>query len=169
MSWVRHRQNRQNRWNSVNLFFHHDGIEIRNIKQKNTTTSRYKQTDDTTMIPIAAVRSSNEGIRAFIPGLTALFVGGATTGVGRSTLHQLALRAHRPNAYIVDRSEAAAAPFLARLRQLNPEGRWTFVETDVSLVRNVDAACAFVGEREKRVNLLFMTPEGGPVTWRRRG
>ncbi|KAI9847157.1 MAG: hypothetical protein M1837_003019 [Sclerophora amabilis] len=111
------------------------------------------------MVSYAAVKASNNGLRTAIPGITALFVGG-TSGMGQSTLRQLAIHAEKPNAYIVGRSESRASPFLAELRQINPQGSFSFIEADVSLIRNVDAACAEIKAKEKRLNLIFMTAGG---------
>ncbi|OJJ31411.1 hypothetical protein ASPWEDRAFT_54580 [Aspergillus wentii DTO 134E9] len=110
------------------------------------------------MVSLKAVQASNAGLRA-LPNITALFVGG-TSGIGQSTLRQLAREADTPTAYIVGRNESKAGPFLAELRQLNPKGRFNFIEADVSLIRNVDAACKQVLEQEKHLNFLFMTPGG---------
>ncbi|GES58779.1 short-chain dehydrogenase/reductase [Aspergillus terreus] len=104
------------------------------------------------------LQASNAGIRA-LSNITALFVGG-TSGIGQSTLRQLARHADSPTAYIVGRNEARARPFLSELRQLNPKGRFHFIEADVSLVRNVDAACRQILQQQKQLNFLFMTPGG---------
>jgi NAD(P)-dependent dehydrogenase (short-subunit alcohol dehydrogenase family) len=110
------------------------------------------------MVSLKSVQASNAGIRA-LPNITALFVGG-TSGIGQSTLRQLARHADSPTAYIIGRNKARASPFLSELRQLSPKGRFHFIEADVSLVRNVDAACREILQREKHLNLLFMTPGG---------
>ena len=111
-----------------------------------------------TMVSLKAVQGSNAGLRA-LPNITALFVGG-TSGIGQSTLRQLAQGTEKPTAYIVGRNESKTRPFLAELRQLNPEGQFNFVEADVSLIRNVDATCDQILRREKHLNFLFMTPGG---------
>ncbi|KAL5339031.1 hypothetical protein BJX70DRAFT_364824 [Aspergillus crustosus] len=110
------------------------------------------------MVSLKTVQASNAGLRA-IPNLTALFVGG-TSGIGQSTLRQLARHADSPTAYIVGRNQARASPFLSELRELSPKGRFHFIEADVSLARNVDAACKEVLAQEKHLNFLFMTPGG---------
>ncbi|GFF65664.1 hypothetical protein CNMCM6936_008792 [Aspergillus lentulus] len=110
------------------------------------------------MVSLKTLQASNAGIRA-IPNITALFVGG-TSGIGQSTLRQLARHADRPTAYIIGRNKARARPFLSELQQLSPKGRFHFIEADVSLVRNVDAACQQILQREKQLNFLFMTPGG---------
>ncbi|KJK68688.1 Saccharopine dehydrogenase [Aspergillus parasiticus SU-1] len=110
------------------------------------------------MVSIKIVQASNASLRT-IPNLTALFVGG-TSGIGQSTLRQFAKHTDNPTAYIIGRSESRAKPFLFELQQLNPKGRFNFIETDVSLIRSVDAACKQILQQEKHLNFLFMTPGG---------
>lgn len=112
------------------------------------------------MVALEAVRQSNRQLAKLSPTpFAALFVGG-TSGIGRSTLRQLAQHAHKPSVYIVGRNEQNASPLLRELRQTNPEGSFHFLEADVTLMRNVDRVCAEVKRREDKLNLLFMTPGG---------
>lgn len=111
------------------------------------------------MVAIDVVRASNRGLSASSPGITALFVGG-TSGIGRSTLLQLARNSEKPNAYIVGRSESRASPFLSELRNINPGGNFNFIEADVSLISSVDKACEELKQKVKALNVLFMTPGG---------
>ncbi|KAL4783511.1 NAD(P)-binding protein [Aspergillus varians] len=110
------------------------------------------------MVSLKTVQASNAGLRA-LSKITALFVGG-TSGIGQSTLRQLARCADSPTAYIVGRNKARAGPFLSELQQLSPKGHFHFIEADVSLVRNVDAACKQITQQEKHLNFIFMTPGG---------
>ncbi|KAE8385386.1 hypothetical protein BDV23DRAFT_190899 [Aspergillus alliaceus] len=110
------------------------------------------------MVSLKTVQASNASLRS-IPNLTALFVGG-TSGMGQSTLRQLAKHTESPTAYIVGRNQSRAKPFLTELQQINPKGRFNFIEADVSLVRNVDKACQQILQRETHLNFLFMTPGG---------
>ncbi|KAJ5102046.1 hypothetical protein NUU61_004268 [Penicillium alfredii] len=110
------------------------------------------------MVSLRTVQASNQALRA-IPNITALFVGG-TSGIGQSTLRQLARHAANPTVYIVGRNQIRATPFLEELQQLNPQGRFHFVEADVSLIGNVDRACKQIMNQEKHLNFLFMTPGG---------
>ncbi|KAL2817056.1 hypothetical protein BDW59DRAFT_152878 [Aspergillus cavernicola] len=110
------------------------------------------------MVSLKTVQASNAGLRA-LPNLTALFVGG-TSGIGQSTLRQLARHTDSPTAYIIGRNQARAKPFLSELQQLSPKGKFHFIEADVSLARNVDLACKQILAQEKHLNFLFMTPGG---------
>jgi NAD(P)-dependent dehydrogenase (short-subunit alcohol dehydrogenase family) len=114
------------------------------------------------MVSLGSVRKANGSLSKKV----ALFVGG-TSGIGRSTLRQLALNVDAPTAYIVGRSEANAAPLLKELRQTNPKGSFNFIEANVSLISNVDKACEDIRKREKALDLLFMTPGGLSLVGRR--
>lgn len=118
------------------------------------------------MVSLNSVRRSNGSLNSTVPRLVALFVGGSS-GIGKSTLRQLALNAEAPTAYIVGRSESNAAPFLKELGHINPRGSFNFIEADVSLISNVDKACESIKKREKALNLLFMTPGGLSLVGRR--
>ncbi len=121
-------------------------------------TQTFFSTIPNKMVSLKTVQASNASLRA-IPNITALFVGG-TSGIGQSTLRQLARHADSPTAYIIGRSQARATPFLSELQQTNPKGRFHFIEADASLARNVDTACKEILAREKHLNFLFMTPGG---------
>ncbi|KAL3475577.1 NAD(P)-binding protein [Aspergillus californicus] len=110
------------------------------------------------MVSLKTIQTSNASLRA-LPNITALFVGG-TSGIGQSTLRQLARNTESPTAYIIGRNQARAKPFLSELQDSCPKGNFHFIEADVSLARNVDVACKEILAREKKLNFLFMTPGG---------
>lgn len=118
------------------------------------------------MVSLDIVRKANATLGSRLPKPVALFVGG-TSGIGRSTLRQLALNTKAPTAYIVGRSEDNAKPLLKELTQLNPLGSYNFIEADVSLISNVDKACESIKKHEKALDLLFMTPGGLSLVGRR--
>ncbi|CAD0083395.1 unnamed protein product [Aureobasidium vineae] len=118
------------------------------------------------MVSLDLVRKANSSLGSRLPNPVALFVGG-TSGIGRSTLRQLALNTNAPTAYIVGRSENSAKPVLKELRQINPLGSFNFIEADVSLISNVDKACESIKQREKALDMLFMTPDGLSLVGRR--
>jgi NAD(P)-dependent dehydrogenase (short-subunit alcohol dehydrogenase family) len=131
------------------------------------------------MVPINLVRSSNAALRS-IPstshsaGITALFVSG-TSGIGLYTLRALTRHTEGKalTVYIVGRSAYRAKPVLSELQRISPRARFTFIEADVSLIRNVDSVCKKVIESEKggkgKLDSLFMTPGGISIPFRRRG
>lgn len=112
------------------------------------------------MVALSIIKQSNaQALPAALPsGLVAVFIG-ATSGIGKATLEQfiVATRDKSPRVYITGRSTAAAVPLLAELRQSNPSASLEFIEQDVSLVRNVDAAVSQIKQNETKVDLLFIT------------
>ena len=108
------------------------------------------------MVTLASIRLSNATFNASHKSLTALFVGG-TSGIGKGTLIQLVKHSPAPTIYIVGRSEKSATPLLEELKQLNADGKYIFIETECSLIRNVDEVCERIKETEKGLDLLFMS------------
>ena len=111
------------------------------------------------MVNIKDVRASNLTFKEapFNNGLVAVFVG-ATSGIGMGTLKQFVKYANSPQVYILGRSERAAKGLLEELRTTNPNGNFDFIETEISLIKNVDIVCEKIKSKEKKVDLLFMTP-----------
>lgn len=111
------------------------------------------------MVAIQAVRQSNEALKLSpnASGLVAVFVG-ATSGIGMGTLKAFAKYANAPKAYILGRSKKAAKPLLDELEALNPEGKFEFLEKEVSLIKNVDEACDYIKSQEKKVDIVFLSP-----------
>lgn len=111
------------------------------------------------MVKISDVRKSNLAFKLSgnASGLVAVFVG-ATSGIGMGTLKQFAKYAQAPKVYILGRSKTAAAPLLNTLQVSNPEGKFEFIETEISLMKNVDLACDQIKANEKKVDILFTSP-----------
>lgn len=123
------------------------------------------------MVTLSHVMAHNVALKQRGPGDVGLFVG-ATSGIGLATLNVLIANLNAPRCYIVGRSEAKFASQLARLRQLNPSAIITFIETEIALLRNVDAVCAQLARWESQLDLLYMSPGylafGGPhCKWKR--
>ncbi|KAL4806823.1 hypothetical protein BDV18DRAFT_159992 [Aspergillus unguis] len=112
------------------------------------------------MPSLSTVRASNASLHN-LKKITALFVGG-TSGIGQSTLRQLAKHADGSalTAYIIGRNRPRAEPFLSELKKTSPSATFHFIEADVSLVKNVDRACQEIKRNEKNLDFLFMTPGG---------
>ncbi|KAI2726291.1 hypothetical protein CBS147332_3178 [Penicillium roqueforti] len=109
------------------------------------------------MVSLPDVQSSNAHIADTLPaGLVAVFVG-ATSGIGEAALKEFARSARSPRAYFIGRSQEAAARITAECRQLNPEGEFPFIKADVSLIRNVDKVCRELQNKEKSINILFLS------------
>ncbi|KAG9523005.1 NAD(P)-binding protein, partial [Aureobasidium melanogenum] len=110
------------------------------------------------MVSLDLVRKANSSPRPRLPKPVVLLPG-RTSGIGRSTLRQLALNTNAPKAYIVGCSESNAKPSLQELHHMNPLGSFNFIEADVSLMRIADKACESIKQQEKALDLFFMTPE----------
>lgn len=108
------------------------------------------------MVKLSDVRKSNEALASLGPGIVALFVG-ATSGVGKGTLTHFAKYADAPKVYIVGRSKAKAQPLVDELEKLNPNGTFTFIETEISLIKNCDDVCEQIKEKEKKVDIVFLS------------
>lgn len=109
------------------------------------------------MVSLSDVQSSNALIPSTLPGgLVAVFVG-ATSGIGEYSLKAFAQYAVQPRIYFVGRSQEAADRIVKECMALNPDGSYTFIKADTSLMRNVDDVCGEIRAKEKVVNLLFLT------------
>lgn len=89
--------------------------------------------------------------------LTHPLVGG-TSGISLSTALALARHTPSPKIYLIGRSRSAADSAIASMKTINPSAQPTFVQADISLLKNVDSACAEIAAKETKLNLLFMTP-----------
>lgn len=109
------------------------------------------------MVSISIIQSSNSLISSTLPaGLVAVFVG-ATSGIGETSLKQFAKHAKQPRVYFIGRSQDAANRIAAECKVLNSGGEYMFIKADVSLVRNVDKVCTEIREKEKAINILFLS------------
>ncbi len=109
------------------------------------------------MVSLDVVEASNKRIRTDVPpGLVAIFVGG-TNGVGETTVRQFAKHAAQPRVYIIGRSEVAGDRIVSECKELNREGTFLFIKGEIGLMRNVDEICSQITDKEKVINLLFLT------------
>ncbi|KAI9670523.1 MAG: hypothetical protein M1817_004390 [Caeruleum heppii] len=109
------------------------------------------------MVAISTVRNSNASLKTAIPHATVAIFVGATSGIGENALKQYARYSACPTTYLVARNEASATRINAELRELNSAGRYEFIQSDVSLLRNVDQVCADIEKKEKCIDLLCMS------------
>ncbi|KAL4893925.1 hypothetical protein BDV59DRAFT_176448 [Aspergillus ambiguus] len=111
------------------------------------------------MVTLQAVQAHNATLKSLASGLVAVFVGG-TSGIALSTA--LALARHTPSLspkiYLIGRNQSAADSAIGSIKTINPSAQPTFLQADISLLKNVDSVCAEITTREKKINLLFMTP-----------
>ncbi|KAK5121687.1 hypothetical protein LTR85_004859 [Meristemomyces frigidus] len=109
------------------------------------------------MVAISEVRAANAALKNTHETLTAVFVG-ATSGIGLATLQAFAKQIPKPRAIIVGRKQARFASELEHLKQLNPDGNFTFLESDIALIKNIDAVCQTIVARlgdDAKIDLLF--------------
>ena len=109
------------------------------------------------MVSLTEVQSSNSLIPSALPsGLVAVFVG-ATSGIGETTLKQLAKHTRQSHIYFIGRSQEAGDRIKAECKALNKEGEYAFIKADVSLIRVVDDICRDIKSKEQSINLLFLS------------
>jgi NADP-dependent 3-hydroxy acid dehydrogenase YdfG len=109
------------------------------------------------MVNIKEIRSSNARLKDQPAGLIAVFAG-ATSGCGKGALEAFARYANAPTAYIIGRSKSASTPLLEKLASLNPQGTFNFIETEISLIRNVDKVCDEIKSKEKKIDFMSLSP-----------
>lgn len=109
-----------------------------------------------TMVGINEVRKSNVALHAREGDFVAVFVGG-TSGIGEATAKELAKTIKKPTIHLVGRNQAAGSKILEELKSANPDGTFHFIQSDVSLLRNVDEACSEIKQKEKAIDLLFLS------------
>ncbi|PSK36676.1 hypothetical protein B9Z65_1859 [Elsinoe australis] len=106
-------------------------------------------------IPIDVVRESNLKASC-LEGLVGVFVGG-TNGVGASTLKEFFECTIRPKAYIVGRNEKNAQELIEEVTGASFNAECHFIKADVTLLRNVDEVCDQILQKEKKLNILFLS------------
>jgi NAD(P)-dependent dehydrogenase (short-subunit alcohol dehydrogenase family) len=109
------------------------------------------------MVKLNNVQESNAAMRSTSSGQVALFVG-ATSGIAFHTLTEFTRNSNRPKVYIVGRSDAKLSNIITELERINPEGSYVPIRSEISLLKNVDAACEEYKRKEKRLDLLVMCP-----------
>ncbi|KAI6815358.1 hypothetical protein KC340_g15661 [Hortaea werneckii] len=112
------------------------------------------------MVAISEVKSANASLDKSPQELTAVFTG-ATNGIGLATLRAFAKHISSPRAIIVGRSQTKFASELDNLRSINPKGTYTFLETDISLIQNIDHLCQTIqthlDDGRTKIDLLLMS------------
>lgn len=114
------------------------------------------------MVKIQDVRASNANIKSTFPNPVAVFIG-ATSGIGQNALEQLVENAVKPTIYLVGRSQKAGAEIVKNLNKSNPDGSYNFISSDVTLIANVDKVCSEIKLKEKKIDLLVLSP--GYLAW----
>ncbi|OJJ47302.1 hypothetical protein ASPZODRAFT_142044 [Penicilliopsis zonata CBS 506.65] len=108
------------------------------------------------MVNLPTVQAHNATL-SLTSGLIAVFVGG-TSGIALSTALAFARQTASPKIYLIGRSQSAADAAITSMKAINSSAQATFLQSDISLLKNVDSVCGEIAARERKVNLLFMTP-----------
>ncbi|EEP76342.1 predicted protein [Uncinocarpus reesii 1704] len=109
------------------------------------------------MVSLPAIRAHNASLKSLGPGLVAVFVGG-TSGISLSTVLAFARNTISPRIYLIGRNRSAADAAIASVKNINPSAEPAFLQSDISLLKNVDRLCCGIAAKERKLNLLFMTP-----------
>lgn len=82
---------------------------------------------------------------------------GGTSGIGESTAREFVRYSSSPHIYLVGRNATQGALLKSEFQQLNSESNVQFIQSDVSLLRNVDEVCAEIKSKEDKINLLALS------------
>ncbi|KAK5695635.1 hypothetical protein LTR17_024515 [Elasticomyces elasticus] len=112
------------------------------------------------MVALSEVRSANAALNKIHSTSTAVFIG-ATRGIGLATLRAFAKHIPNPTAIIVGRNRTAFASELDNLRQINPNATYTFIESEITLIKDIDAVCETIKRElaDSKIDLL-VTSQG---------
>ncbi len=109
------------------------------------------------MVNLKSVQESNAALRSSVSGQVSLFVG-ATSGIALATLTEYTRCSIRPKVYIVGRNDIKLSNITRDLERINPQGSYTPIRSEISLLKNVDTACEEYKRKEKTLDLLIMCP-----------
>lgn len=110
------------------------------------------------MVKLTTVKQYNDFNKQQDVGLVCVFAG-ATSGIGDSTLERMVQKLQKSTFYILGRSAPWFADQLANLKGLNSSCRLVFIQAEVSLLVDVDAAaCKRITAAEEKVDYVCMSP-----------
>ncbi|KAI1078797.1 hypothetical protein F5B20DRAFT_192781 [Whalleya microplaca] len=115
------------------------------------------------MTPVATVIRSNEEFASQNNQGAVCVFAGATSGIGARTLERMMTMFASATFYILERSASRFASQRKVLESLHPQMSIVFIETDVSLISGIDAACEQIAAAEKKVDFLCMSMGGIPI------
>ncbi|KAI2629581.1 hypothetical protein GGR54DRAFT_635763 [Hypoxylon sp. NC1633] len=115
------------------------------------------------MTPVATViRSNAEFASQNIQGAVCVFAG-ATSGIGARTLERMTTMFASATFYVLGRSAMQFANQYKILHSLNPQINILYIETEVSLISGIDAACEQIAATERKVDFLCMSMGSIPM------
>lgn len=114
------------------------------------------------MVIISEIRASNaritlQGHR----GVVCVFAG-ATAGIGAATLRELVSMLQSATFYILGRDPSRYEDNLNELRDINPTNKIIFVETQVSVISDVDRVCKQIATAESKIDIICLSTGGMP-------
>ena len=109
------------------------------------------------MVKATTIRQYNDSDKGRNVGLVCVFAG-ATSGIGASTLEKMVQKLQESTFYVLGRSEPRFANQRVKLESLNPSCKLVFIQAEVSLLSDIDAACKQITFSEQKVDCLYMSP-----------
>ena len=109
------------------------------------------------MVGLDLVQKSNAQIKSTFSNQVALFVG-ATSGIAFHTLIEYVRNSNYPKVYFVGRGADKLAGVVRTLSDVNSQGTYISIQSEISLLKNVDKACEDIIRQESRLDLLLMCP-----------
>jgi short-subunit dehydrogenase len=82
---------------------------------------------------------------------------GGTSGIGESTAREFVRHTPAPHVYLVGRSREQGEKLIAEFKTINGDAQTHFIQSDVSLLKNVDEVCKEISGKEEKVNLLVLS------------
>ncbi|KAF4555229.1 Short chain dehydrogenase-like protein 14 [Elsinoe fawcettii] len=86
-----------------------------------------------------------------------MFDVGGTAGIGASTLKEFFECTIKPKAYIVGRNQKNAEELIEEVTSTSIDAECYFIKADVTLLKNVDDVCDQIMQKEKKINILFLS------------
>lgn len=126
-----------------------------------TTILRYLQ-PRVKMVKVDSVIEINERFASERHERIVCVFAGATSGIGMGTLQRLATMLYSSTFYVLGRSESRFQGRLEKLREESPSCNFIFIETQVSRISGIDAACGNIISEQQKVDYLCMSPGGMP-------
>ena len=109
------------------------------------------------MVSLKAVRAANGSRSSTSP--TAVFAG-STSGIGLGTIEALLQHTTAPTITIIGRSRPKFSPTLSILQQLNPKATITFIEGQISSLKEVARICKLITTSHTSLDYLWLSQGG---------
>ena len=109
------------------------------------------------MVSLKGIREANRSLQT--TSHTAVFVG-STSGIGLGTIEALLQHIDAPTVVIVGRSRSKFSSTISRLQELNPKATLTFIEAQVSYLKEVDRVCSIIKSEHSTIDHLWLSQGG---------